>query len=191
MSSVTRFIRQIPQSTTYYNAAGLITGSLTAGASGIYEFIPSSSNYVGNYPNGFNDTSGGFVAPCGQNLASALNQAYSTTTLGAGLVLRDMGKTIFAPIGTTTGQTFTAPTTTAPNPTWGYFRQVQLLLPGTITQGPGFMGGTTGNTFGVLGAANTPDIYTDYLTFYIPVSIGGITGAVVNTQAYALAGGQM
>jgi hypothetical protein len=53
------------------------------------------------------------------------------------------------------------------------------------------MGGTSGTTFGVLGAANTPDNLTDYLTFYIPVAVAGVTGAVVNTQAFAIAGGQM
>jgi hypothetical protein len=54
------------------------------------------------------------------------------------------------------------------------------------------MGGVTGNTFGVLGAPNTPDVYTDYMVFYIPVSVAGVSGAPgVDTKAYAIAGGQM
>ncbi len=198
MSSVTRFIRQIPVSTTYYNASGLVTGtgaSLTVVPNTVFEFVPSSSNYVGNYPSGFNDPTGGYVAPASAALTTALQQNYTATASanGAALVLRDMGKTIFAPI---TGAVGTPASSTSP---WGYFRQVQLIRPGVINQatGSGFMGGVNGNTFGVLGAAGVPDAFTNYLTFYIPVSIGGVVGAnattgiPVNTQAYALAGGQM
>jgi hypothetical protein len=179
MSSVTRFIRQIPQSTTYYNASVVAASPATLA----FEFVPSSSNYVGNYPAGFNNPTGGYVAPCGAG--SALETAILAAGSTAELVLRDMGKTIFAPVTAAVG----TPATATSN--WGYFRQVQLLKPSLITQGPGFMGGVNGNTFGVLGAAQTPDPYTNYLTFYIPVSIGGVTGAVANTGAYALAGGQM
>jgi hypothetical protein len=179
MSSVSRFIRQIPLATTYYNAAEVIGVNGGNVATYVYEFVPSSSNYVGNYPNGFNDTSGGAVTNATLALQQNISQIVDKYGLSS-LVLRDMGKTIFAPINSLSA--------TAP---WGYFRQVQLMSPARITQGPGFMGGTSGNTFGVLGGANTPDIYTDYLTFYIPVSVGGITGSAVNTQAFAIAGGQM
>jgi hypothetical protein len=176
MSSVTRFIRQIPVSTTYYNASGVLASPSTL----VFEFVPSSSNYVGNYPNGFPDQTGGYMQTASVALQAAIAQAVATVSGGAnGLVLRDMGKTIFAP------------TTNSATASWGYFRQVQLLNPQLITQGPGFIGGVTGNTFGVLGAAGTPDLYTNYMTFYIPVSVAGITGAAVNTQAYAVAGGQM
>ena len=176
MSSVTRFIRQIPQSTTYYSAATILSG-LAAGSTLVYEFVPSSSNYVGNYPNPYPDVTGGSVITCSAPLAAALNQAWNATS-GA-LVLRDMGKTIFAPTSTST------------TATWAYFRQVQLIDPNVINSGTsGFIGGTTGTTFGVLGDQNTPDIYTDFLTFYIPVTVAGIgTGAI--TGAFALAGGQM
>lgn len=181
MSSVTRFIRQIPQATTYYNAA-TVAGAPSTYA---YEFVPSSSNYVGNYPNVFNDSTGGYVAPSSAALQAAINQAANAAGNAGNLVLRDMGKTIFAPVTAAVG---TAATSTS---NWGYFRQVQLIAPNVISQGPGFMGGVTGTTFGVLGGPNCPDNYTDYLTFYIPVSVAGITGAVANTQAFALAGGQM
>jgi hypothetical protein len=177
MSSVSRYVRQIPVSTTYYNAAQ-VAGSDSNVQSLVFEFVPSSSNYVGNYPAGYNSTNGGYVTTASTALVNAIAAARNNFGINA-LVLRDLGKTIFAP------------TTNTSTANWGYFRQVQLITPNVIGQGPGFMGGTTGNTFGVLGAANTPDIYTDYLTFYIPVSVGGITGSVVNTQAFAIAGGQM
>jgi hypothetical protein len=192
MSSVTRFIRQIPVSTTYYNAQGLFTSTPSAGTvvtGTVFEFVPSASNYVGNYPSGFNNTTGGYVAPASDALKVALQQNYTATesASGAALVLRDMGKTIFAPITAAVGTPADATSS------WGYFRQVQLIRPSVMTAAQSFMGGVSGSTFGVLGAANTPDAYTDYLTFYIPVSIGGVTGnnTPVNTQAYALAGGQM
>lgn len=179
MSSVTRFIRQIPVSTTYYNAAGVLASPSTLA----FEFVPSSSNYVGNYPNGFNDATGGYVAPASAALQVAINEANNANP--SGLVLRDMGKTIFAPVTAAIG----TPATATAN--WGYFRQVQLIAPKVVSQGPGFMGGVSGSTFGVLGAPGTPDPFVNYLTFYIPVSVAGVAGAAVNTQAYALAGGQM
>lgn len=184
MSSVTRFIRQVPVSTTYYSALGLVATP----AAVAYEFVPSSSNYVGNYPAGYNNPTGGFVAPASAALVTAINDVISTTPgqSGDGLLLRDMGKTIFGPITANT----TTPATATSN--WGYFRQVQLIYPQAITQGPGFMGGVTGSTFGVLGAAGTPDPYTNYLTFYIPVPVAGVNGVpTADTLAFAVAGGQM
>ena len=184
MSSVTRFIRQVPVSTTYYSAIG-VAGSPSSVA---YEFVPSSSNYVGNYPAGYNNPTGGYVAPASPDLIKAIADAVNATpgNAGQGLLLRDMGKTIFGPITASTATPATAVSS------WGYFRQVQLISPQAITQGPGFMGGVSGNTFGVLGAAGTPDPYTNYLTFYIPVTVAGVNGAPgVNTLAYAVAGGQM
>lgn len=180
MSSVTRFIRQIPLSTTYYSAVGVVADP----GSYVYEFYPSSSNFVGNYPSGYNNPTGGYVEAVtnGGRLYTAIQQAASVEGADA-LVLRDMGKTIFAPIDTGSGVSATS--------SWGYFRQVQLLRPGVVTQGPGFMGGMSGSTFGVLGAPQTPTPWTSYLVFYIPVGVAGVTGAPVNTQAYAIAGGQM
>ena len=184
MSSVTRFIRQVPVSTTYYSAIG-VAGSPSSVA---YEFVPSSSNYVGNYPAGYNNPTGGYVAPASAALIQAILDAVNAVpgNAGQGLLLRDMGKTIFGPITASTATPATAVSS------WGYFRQVQLISPQAITQGPGFMGGVSGNTFGVLGAAGTPDPYTNYLTFYIPVTVAGVNGVpAVNTLAFAVAGGQM
>jgi hypothetical protein len=175
MSSVTRFIRQIPLATTYYNAQEIVASPNST----VFEFAPSTSNYVGNYPSPYPNQTGGYMINASAALQAAIAQAAAANGAG-GLVLRDMGKTIFAP------------TTNSATASWGYFRQVQLLAPGLITQGPGFMGGLSGNTFGVLGAAGTPDVYTNYLVFYIPVSVAGVSGAPgIDTKAYAIAGGQM
>jgi hypothetical protein len=161
MSSVTRFIRQVPLSTTYYN----VSSAILAG-NGVYEFVPTSANYVGNYPPGYMTTASAA-------LQNALLVAGSATTL----ILRDMGKTIYAPLNSLTGDS-------------GYYRQVQLLKPTAITAAQGFIGGTSGNTFGVLGAPNTPDQYTNYFTFYIAVPVAGVLGGVLSGLT-PIAGGQM
>lgn len=161
MSSVTRFIRQVPLSTTYYN----VSSAILAGT-GVYEFVPTAANYVGNYPPGYMITA-----------SAALQAALATAGTTSTLVLRDMGKTIFAPVSSLTGDS-------------GYFRQVQLLKPSAVTAAQGFIGGTAGNTFGVLGAENTPDAYTDYMTFYIAVPVAGVLGGTLS-GLYPIAGGQM
>ena len=171
MSSVTRFIRQVPLSTTYYNAATVVGASSTL----VFEFVPSGSNYVGNYPVA-GSTSGGYVQTASAALQAAIAQAVNAAGAAGNLVLRDMGKTIFASL--TAGTNF------------AYYRQVQLLLPSQLSSTQGAIGGVSGSTFGVLGAANTPDNYTDYLTFYIPVTVAGVGQSLI-TNAYALAGGQM
>jgi hypothetical protein len=168
MSSVSRFIRQVPLSTTYYNAGTVATSPATYA----YEFVPTSANYVGNYPPGYMTTAA--------TLTQAILNAANAASGASNLVLRDMGKTIYA-----------ANDSTATN--FGYFRQVQLLRPNVVTSTQGVIGGTAGTTFGVLGAANVPDNNTDYLTFFIPVTVAGVTGlaAGATSAAYALAGGQM
>ena len=128
---------------------------LSAGT-GVYEFVASATNTVGNY-------APGYMAAAGAEMIAALVVAGASTNL----VLRDMGKTVQAPVTSLTGNV-------------GFFRQVQLLKPAA-----------SGTSFGGLGAANTPDAYTDFLTFYIPVAVAGVKGPQVLTQAYAVAGGQM
>jgi hypothetical protein len=161
MSSVTRFIRQIPLATTYYN----VSAAVLAGT-GVYEFVPTAANYVGNYPPGYMQTA-----------SAALQAALATAGTSSDLVLRDMGKTLFAPVGSLSGNA-------------GYFRQVQLLKPSAITAAQGFIGGTAGNRFGVLGDANTPDAYTDFMTFYIAVPVSGVLGGTLS-GLFPIAGGQM
>ncbi len=178
MSSVTRFIRQIPVSTTYYNAATVIAAPTTM----VFELVPDSSNYVGNYPPGY-------MATASAALQAILLQV--SNAHGAALTLRDMGKTVYAAVGSTAAPG-TDPRATPSTVTYGYFRQVQLIAPKPIgLTSNTLIGGVNGSTFGVLGAENSPDIYTDFLTFYIPVTVAGVLGATVNTQAFAIAGGQM
>jgi hypothetical protein len=160
MSSVTRFIRQVPVSTTYYNAVAVLGATSTM----VFELVPSASNIVANYPPGY-------VKAAGPELIAALADAVTAHT-AANLVLRDMGKTIYAQYGTGIASDPSA-----------YFRQVQLLRPSGIS--------TAAQAFGVLGGQNIPDAYTDFLTFYIPVAVAGVKGPQVNTQAFAIAGGQM
>jgi hypothetical protein len=67
---------------------------------------------------------------------------------------------------------------------------VQLLQPSNLTYGQGAIGGLNGSNFGVLGSNNVPDAYTDFLTFYIPVTVAGVrvpSALAVNV----VAGGQM
>ena len=167
MSSVTRFIRQVPVSTTYYNAVAVLGATSTM----VFELVPSASNIVANYPPSY-------VKTAGPELIAAIAAAVSAS--GTNLVLRDMGKTIYAQYGSGA----------ASDPA-GYFRHVQLINPSGVTAAQGFAGGVGGQTFGVLGGSNIPDVYTDFLTFYIPVKVAGVKGPQVSTQAFVLAGGQM
>jgi hypothetical protein len=120
-----------------------------------------------------------------QLASSVLLAAIGQTVASQGgidcFVLRDMGKTIYAAISANTDASF------------AYFRMVQLVCPPAI---PSFgiynnqLGGPNGSGYGIFGAPNTPDAYTNYTTFYIPVTVGGV-GISANTKAYLLAGGQM
>lgn len=167
MSSVTRFIRQIPIESQHYSAAAVAASP----ASMVYEFVPAASNVVGNYMPGY-------VQLASAALVAAINQAVAAAGGASNLVLRDMGKTILAPVGSASANQ-------------GYFRHVQLLRPDALSASQGFNGGSAGSNFGVLGAANVPDAYTDYLSFYIPVGLNGVNFGPYNINAYPLAGGQM
>ena len=72
MSSVSRFTRQVPVSTTYYSSAALLPTNC-------YVFSPTQS--LGNYPPGTVQT----FAIANKSLPSLTNT-----------ILRDMGKTIYA-----------------------------------------------------------------------------------------------
>lgn len=176
MSSVTRFIRQVPVSTTYYSAAGVLASPATTA----FEFINDASNYVGNYPPGY-------LSGASAQLVTEISSAGTASQL----VLRDLGKTIYAAY-TTSATPAADPRASPSTVTYGYFRQVQLLAPKPIgLTSNTLIGGPTGTNFGVLGGQNNPDAYTDFLTFYIPVSVAGVLGPAVATNAYAIAGGQM
>ena len=160
MSSVTRFIRQIPQSNTYYSAAVIATTPGTY----CYEFNPSANNVVGNYPPGY-------MTAANAALQGSIAGAVTAAGAAGNLIIRDMGKTVQAPVGSLTGSV-------------GFFRQVQLLLPSALTAAQGYNGGSAGNTFGVSGI--------NYLTFYVPVVVLGIAGvAAATAQDLVRAGGAM
>jgi hypothetical protein len=169
MSSVTRFLRQIPTGIGQLNDATL--GSAV-------DFVPTSGNYVGNYPPGF------------MVLATQTGLSNILTAYAQNGIARDMGKTIFAPYATggliSNGN--------AGNfASYGYFRQYQLIVPTPISVTQGFLGGVGGNNFGVVGpaAATVPGTST-YVTFYLPTLVAGVGAAGGGTQVQDIgAGGQM
>ena len=166
MSSVTRFIRQIPQSNTYYSAATIAAAPATY----CYEFNPSASNVVGNYPPGY-------MTAASAALQLAVSSAASAAGGAGNLILRDMGKTVQAPLNALTGSV-------------GFYRQVQLLSVSALTAAQGYNGGAAGNTFGVLGGSAIPDSLTKFQTFYVPVVVMGIAG-VAAAALESRAGGSM
>jgi hypothetical protein len=175
MSSVTRFIRQIPVSTTYYDAASIEPDAAT-GLSDAYQFVPDTGNYVGNYTPGHMVRA---TAASSSAVGSGLYNLLLTTfgTAGTSYVLRDMGKTIKATYTNAAGALGTDV---------GFFREVQLLNPlalGVSTNT--VIGGTDGSKFGVIGPSPA------YLTLYISVAVGGVRGPAPLLNAYAIAGGQM
>jgi hypothetical protein len=167
MSSVTRFIRQIPAEASHLSAATIAASP----ASMVYELVPAASNIVGNY-------GPGYVQLASAPLILAIQQAVNAAGAASSLILRDLGKTILAPVGSASGNQ-------------GFFRHVQLIAPAALSASQGFNGGSGGSSFGVLGAANVPDAYTDYMSFYIPVSVAGVNYGPLAINAYPLAAGQM
>ena len=155
MSSVTRFLRQIPTGQELYGG-----NTLANIANSAVEFIATSGNYVGNYPPGF-------VIPAQAATVAAINTAAVNYTQTQPIV-RDMGKTIFAQTATSLANA-QAGTGTG---TWGFFRQIQVLVPQPITTSQGFIGGPSGSVFGVVGGS--PTSTAQYLTVYVPTSVAGV-----------------
>lgn len=187
MTSVTRFLKQVPQGQTY-----LSTGTLSALDNYAYELVPASGNVVGNY------TPGSMVlaASVGTGLPTAIAAAltYAQAQPGGALagdfvgVLRDMGKTVFANTATSVANAQTQSSSNSAN--YGYFRQVQLLVPTAVTANQ--IGGASGSVFGVVGPS--VDAYSPYLTFYIPVAVAGVLLQVGGGNLLLnsiVAGGQM
>jgi hypothetical protein len=154
MSSVTRFLRQVQTGQALY--AG---NSLAQIAAAACEFVPTAGNYVGNYPPGV-------VIPAQAATVAAITNAAAGYTQSAPIV-RDMGKTIFAPTATSLANA-QAGTLTGSS---GYFRQIQVLIPQPIGS-QGFIGGPSGSVFGVVGGS--PTAYAQYLTVYVPTSVAGV-----------------
>jgi hypothetical protein len=93
------------------------------------------------------------------NLATLIAQANNAAS--SNVVLRDMGKTVKAALSIApTGQQY-------------FFRQVQLISLATGALG------------GVQGGVNTPTNNSDYLTFYIPISVGGVPSVSLPQLAIA------
>jgi len=169
MSSVQKFLRQRIVTST------ILQAPTNQGC--YYAFIPTSGNYVGNYPPGY-------VFP----VPAAAFEAFPGL---ANLLIRDMGKTIKCVPSATSA----AP---AAGATPGFFREVQLIAPVTVASA------TASSNFGVIGTAaqsipsgNVGD--TGYGTFYIPIIIDGtiastdgtIANAVTLPSTYLPLGGQM
>ena len=164
MSSVTRFLRQIPTGQQLYAQGGTSgAADLATIANAACEFIPTAANYVGNYPPGY-------VIKASAAVVAAINDAANGYTQTFPIV-RDMGKTIFAEISNATTATPTAAATGASG-NFGYFRQIQVLVPQPISANQGFIGGPSGSVFGVVGGS--PDTYSQYLTVYVPTSVAGV-----------------
>ena len=109
------------------------------------------------------------------DLQTAIAQVVSASgDSSLNFVLRDMGKTVRAPNGSASGLT-------------GFFRQVQLLNPVGMSSS---LGGVSGNVFGVNGGVSAPDAYTNYLTFYIPITVDGVNVNQASTF-YNIPSGQM
>lgn len=160
MSSVTRFLKQVPAGLNFYSLPAI--GSL-------YEFVPSSSNTVGNYPPGA-------LVQCAigstPNFYGALQAigAYSGSSAQSGFLLRDMGKTIKASVATSEAN---AAAGTVNANSEQHFRMFQIVKP---------IAGNTDGASGVQGAASIPNGFTDYFTVYLPthLTLGGslISGSV-------------
>lgn len=174
MSSVTRFLRQIPVGQPTYGIG--INNSLNVVRDAACVLVPSSGNYVGNYPPGL-------VAPADAGLKNAIVTADDSVP-STYAVVRDMGKTIFAQ----TADTVALAQAGTGNGSWGYFRQVQLLLPQPITTTQGFLGGTNGSVFGVYGGSPP---YAPYLTFYVPIDVAGVSNTTVAVPLPQSPHGQM
>ena len=168
MSSVQSFLKQINPSQRYSYVASTGLAALAAQA---FEFVPVSGNYVGNYPPGgmvlatAAGTNGAFSA----GLYNAILSAATTSPGGAQnlFVLRDMGKTVFAPV-TTEANVANGSLSSA----YGHFRQVQLLAPQVVTANQ--IGGSGASPFGVFGSSPA---YCVYLTFYLQNCVVGDFGS--------------
>jgi hypothetical protein len=176
MTSVTSFLRQVNTANQFVGAGGL--GTLAGIA---YEFVPTSANYVGNYPPGAMV----LATTASSGIAGQIANAIVAPNANATAIIRDMGKTVYAGVAST--EVLAQAGTVGTNSGW--FRQYQLLLLNPITSN-NFIGGTSGTTFGVNGTQASG--YTPYLTFYLPSAVAGIwpiasAGTVLNQAA----GGQL
>lgn len=197
MQSKYKLTRQIPLTTTYYDAT-IVTSQPEIYA---YAFYPATGQgvYTGaNTTKGYM-LSGTADASTGGTLITSIQRAIAEAGGAHMLVLRDLGRTIFTEYYTVIANPNPYPT--IPSTSKGYFRKVQLMTPTSIGAN-GWNGGPQGSTFGVKGFPSQSNALayigsntfnsTSYLTFYIPVAIANIIAqGATSTGAYAIAGGQM
>ena len=167
MTSVQKFLRQRSQANTLFSAP---TNDC------YYVFVPTAGNYVGNYPPGYMVAAG----------------VYGAAPDPSGLLIRDMGKTIKAPLADATTGVLGASATS------GFFREIQLISPVTVASATASSNfGIIGNAAQTFGPGNVGD--SGYNTLYIPIIIDGtvassagtsITAAVLPSP-YLSMGGQM
>lgn len=160
MSSIQSFLRQRNVANTIFQAP------TTSGC--YYTFVAGSGNYVGNYPPGY-------------------MSAVSGVPEGKGTLVRDMGKTIKAPIGTGVSATS------------GFFREIQFIDPQPAVSATGsttFGVGIGSQGAGVLPAAgNVGD--AGYGTYYLAIVVDGTlatsngVATAVLASPYPPFGGQM
>ncbi len=175
MSSVQRFLRQRTPGNTLIEAnSGTQLYSFIAGAgasSGTSAAaVAATGNYLGNYPPGY------LVATVTVGQLAEGPQGFVTNP-----VLRDMGKTIKAPLAATVaGATLGTP---------GFWREVQVLSPVAVSSP------TAATNFGVTGQApgNRPALNSGnvgdqgYNTYYIPIAVDGVApGNTAGTGIVAL-----
>lgn len=160
MSSVTRFLRQRTPGLHFYSCPSGTT---------FYTFTPGSGNSpTANYPNNVGYMSSATIV---------LNDASGDQSDSTNFILRDMGKTVSAVLGTTL---------TGPQYYWREYQIINLKLVAGIQGNPTTVGG-----------ASDP---AGYYTVYLPTIIGGqiataITAGAINPPNYPtlmpLAGSQM
>lgn len=174
MSSIQSFIRQRSQANTIFSAPVAPPGPGPVAAGCYYVFVAGPGNYVGNYPPGY-------------------MQAVDIPT-GKGSLIRDMGKTIKAVIGSSD-----LPVPVLAGATAGFFRQIQFIDPQAAVSATGsttFGVGTGSQGAGTLpSAGNAGD--AGYGTYYIPIIVDGTlatsNGVDIATvpNPYLSIGGQM
>ena len=173
MTSVQSFLRQRVVGNTTLAVDGTTQLYTLIAGSGVLNPIAypygalSAGNYVGNYPPGY------LVAgPLVSDLATAVQGQVLNP------MLRDMGKTIKAPLADS--QTATA------FGTFGFWRAVQVLSPSIIGSPLAISNyGVTGQAAGnrpITNGSNAGD--SGYNTFYIPIVVGGeVASNVAQTAA--------
>jgi hypothetical protein len=159
MSSLVRAIKQ--NTPTYYNA------------------VATSKLYI--YANGYNGNSNSSFMQALETVPISYAPPDYSAGLGTNFILRDMGKTVYAPVATPTGPK-------------RYFRRVQILK---ITELNDDELTTMGSTNGIMGTttSGSPPLTaytgaTPYFTYYMQVTMNGVPLGLM-TGAAPISGGSL